>query len=83
MDRDPARIDQVLAALRKVWAEFPDLRLGQLLVNAVGPAEPCPEVFSVEDTVLVRRLEALAQRLRKAAAEPGVTSDPRKIGSGG
>jgi hypothetical protein len=73
MERDPARIDQVLAALREVWAEFPDMRLGQLMVNAVGPAEPCPEVFSAEDTILVRRLEVLAQRLRKAAAK----FDPR------
>jgi hypothetical protein len=40
MERDPARIDQVLEVLRKVWAEFPDLRLGQLLVNAIRPAVP-------------------------------------------
>jgi hypothetical protein len=78
MERDPGRIDQVLAAVRKVWAEFPDMRLGQLLVNAVRPTESCPEVFGVEDTVLVRRLEALAKRLREAAAEPGAAADPRR-----
>ena len=59
--RDPARIDQILDLLREVWARSPDLRLGQLIVNAVRPREPCPEVFSVEDTVLARRLE----RMRK------------------
>jgi hypothetical protein len=75
MERDPGRIDQVLAVVRKVWDEFPNMRLGQLLVNAVRPTEPCPEVFSVEDTVLVRRLEALAKQLRQAAAEPLGASD--------
>ena len=55
--RDPARIDRMLELLREVWTRSPDLRLGQLIVNAVRPQEPCPEVFSIEDTVLARRLE--------------------------
>jgi uncharacterized protein YihD (DUF1040 family) len=58
--RDPARIDQVLDVLRRVWTKNPDLRLGQLIVNAVGPQEPCPEVFGIEDSVLARRLQRLA-----------------------
>jgi hypothetical protein len=78
MERDPGRIDQVLAVVRKVWGEFPDMRLGQLLVNAVRPAEPCPEMFSVEDTVLARRLETLAKRLREAAAGRGVAPDSQR-----
>jgi hypothetical protein len=68
MARNPERIDPVLAALRKVWVEFPDMRLGQLVVNAVRPSEPFPEVFYVEDTVLVRRLEALAKQMRNEKA---------------
>lgn len=71
MEQDPARIEQVLAALQKVWEEFPDLRLGQLLVNAIRPSQPCPELFSVEDTVLVRMLERLAYALRRVKAGPG------------
>ncbi len=39
--------------------KVPDWRLGQLLVNAVEPGEPCPEFFSVEDD----RLEHLIARL--------------------
>ena len=31
--RDPNRIDEVLAAVGNVWKQYPDLRLGQLLVN--------------------------------------------------
>jgi hypothetical protein len=46
----------VLLAIGEVWVKSPDLRLGQLLINAVCPAEPCPEVFSIEDRDLVRRL---------------------------
>ena len=57
--RDPARIDQVLDVLRRVWMQNPDYRLGQLIVNAVRPQEPSPAVFNIEDTVLVRRLQRL------------------------
>jgi uncharacterized protein YihD (DUF1040 family) len=56
--RDPARIDTVLEALRLAWQQDPDLRLGQLVVNAVRPASPCPELFHVEDDAL---LEGLAR----------------------
>lgn len=66
--RDPARIDQILELLREVWTRSPDLRLGQLIVNAVRPQEPCPEVFYIEDTVLARRLEGM---LKAPPAPPG------------
>lgn len=62
--RDPARIDDVLAALRAAWAESPDLRLGQLIVNAVRPTNPCPEVFYTEDEALVRGLNSLRELLQ-------------------
>ena len=67
--RDPARIDQVLDLLRQVWLRSPDLRLGQLMANGVGPAEPCPEVYSIEDTVLARRLERMLKG-RPAGSDP-------------
>jgi hypothetical protein len=66
--RDPARIDQILELLRQVWIHSPDLRLGQLIVNAVRPREPSPEVFSIEDMVLARRLERM---LRQPSEPPG------------
>ena len=31
MARDPKRIDQILDRLRRVWKQYPDLRLVQLL----------------------------------------------------
>jgi hypothetical protein len=54
--RDPARIDDVRAALRAAWVASPDLRLGQLIVNAIRPANPCPDIFHAEDDVLLRAL---------------------------
>ncbi|MDT9000629.1 hypothetical protein RQP53_15245 [Paucibacter sp. APW11] len=71
--REPARIDDVLAAIRLAWVESPDLRLGQLLVNAIRPKEPCPEVFYVEDDQLLAALQAMAARVQvvKAGVAPG------------
>jgi len=54
--RDPSRIEAVLDALRTVWTEQPDLRLGQLIVIATRPTMPCPELFSVEDQRLLEGL---------------------------
>ena len=54
--RDPARIDDLIAALRAAWMQSPDLRLGQLIVNAIRPTEPCPEIFHAEDETILRGL---------------------------
>lgn len=55
--RDPKRIAVVLEALRQAWERKPDLRLGQLLVIAAQPKEPCPELFYIEDHVLLQGIE--------------------------
>lgn len=47
--RDPARIDIVLAALRAYWLANPDLRLGQIVVNAADGGDP----FGIEDDALM------------------------------
>ena len=36
------------------------MRLGQLVVVAAGPKEPCPEIFYVEDEALLESLQAYA-----------------------
>jgi hypothetical protein len=56
--RDPARIEAVLSAIKEAWVRHPDLRLGQLLVIATKPQEPCPEVFYIEDEQLVQGITA-------------------------
>jgi hypothetical protein len=52
--RDPKRIKAVLAAVRDAWLSSPDLRLGQLLVNATGAGK---DVFYIEDEELASRLK--------------------------
>jgi hypothetical protein len=64
--RDPARIDPLLDLIREVWTANPDWRLSQLVVNAIRPTEPCPQVFSAEDEKLEAGLRALATALRAA-----------------
>ena len=36
MTRDPARIDPIVDNLRRYWRAYPDLRLGQIVVNAIN-----------------------------------------------
>ncbi len=43
--RDPKRIDNVLAGLKRAWKIDPDMRLGQLVVNLSRTHDP----FYVED----------------------------------
>ena len=75
--RDPRRIDDVLLAIAEVWALDPDLRLGQLLVNAVRLAEPWQELSGIEDAELVRRVQAEGRRMRAArAGSPGFEAEP-------
>lgn len=45
----------VLASVLEAWRKKPELRLGQLLVNAVPGFYSAP-IFYVEDDELVRRL---------------------------
>jgi hypothetical protein len=56
--RDPARIEAVLSAIKEAWVRHPDLRLGQLVVIATKPKDPCPEVFYIEDEQLVQGIAA-------------------------
>lgn len=65
--RDPDRIEDVLAAIRSVWVEDPDLRLTQLVVNAAkfaGRDVVTPELYSLEDDELMLGLEAYLQARR-------------------
>lgn len=61
--RDPERI---LEKIRQVWEKHPDLRLAQLLVNAMGSVPPAPHIFYHEDNKLE---ETLDQWLKKQNQE--------------
>ncbi|HUR52837.1 MAG TPA: hypothetical protein VMZ71_01815 [Gemmataceae bacterium] len=54
--RDPARIDRIIELLWDVWKQNPDMRLGQLVVNAIRPSEPCPQIFYPDDDVVEKSL---------------------------
>jgi hypothetical protein len=69
--RDPSRIDAMLTLLGQVWRKSPDLRLGQLVVCATRPAQPCPEVFHMEDDRLAEGLRELLARLDTAEKPRG------------
>jgi hypothetical protein len=68
--RDPERIEEVLGLVREVWLEDPDLRLGQIVVNAARPRNACPEIFAIEDAELRRGLALLLERLRQRPRRP-------------
>lgn len=48
--RDPNRIPGVIHEIEDIWKEFPDLRLGQILMSAFFST---PELYFVEDEELV------------------------------
>lgn len=66
--RDPDRIDHVIEKVREIWKKYPDLRLGQLLDNAVV-MHTLPigqnHIFLVEDEELVKALDGLEERLKE------------------
>jgi hypothetical protein len=62
--RDKSRIPKLLTLLNEVWTENPDLRLGQLIVNAVRPSAPAPQIFSLEDDKMEDKLKELLQLIR-------------------
>lgn len=55
--RDSSRISKILAKIHEKWSENPDLRLMQLLVNAIRPETPCPQVYYLEDDILMEKLD--------------------------
>jgi len=54
--RDPKRIEPTLRLIGQLWAHYPDLRLGQLILNFLHPHCVCPELYVMEDDVLLRHL---------------------------
>ncbi len=56
--REKARIKPILLELQEIWEQNPDLRLGQLMVIATRPTDPCPEVFNIEDDQLLDGLRS-------------------------
>ena len=51
--RDINRIDRILDRLKTLWKKYPDLRLGQLILNVLQD----PALYYIEDEELIELLE--------------------------
>lgn len=64
-ERDPTRIPKIMDQLERVWEQNPELRLLQLLISVIRPSEPAPDLFYVEDEVLLDLLEVEMNKHRE------------------
>ena len=58
--RDPNRIDEILSLVESYWKQFPDQRLGQVIVNLMkysGAEIIAPSVFYFDDEKLLELIE--------------------------
>jgi hypothetical protein len=53
--RNPERIPKILNEIEKIWQQYPDLRLGQLILNL----EYRLPLYQIEDEELVAALKSL------------------------
>jgi len=56
--RSKERILGVLKELQSLWEKYPDLRLGQLLLNSVKSEQ---ELFYIEDEQLIEKVRVLVK----------------------
>ena len=52
MPRDPKRISKILNILKQIWKMNPDLRLGQLILNAVNEED----LYYMEDDKILEKI---------------------------
>lgn len=51
--RDINRINRILKEISIIWKQYPDFRLGQLILNVIND----PALYYIEDDELVERLK--------------------------
>lgn len=52
--RDPKRIPKIIELVEKIWIKYPDLRLTQLIMNALAMNK---DPYFVEDDILYKALK--------------------------
>ena len=57
--RKPSRIKPVIRKLEELWRKYPDLRLGQLLIDCAGDKD----LFNLEDDELLEAMERFGDNL--------------------
>ena len=55
--RNPERISKILTELSEIWIQYPDLRLGQLLLNVINDSV----LYYIEDEDPIKELKHLVQ----------------------
>ncbi len=53
--KEPGLEQDVLTALKETWEKYPELRLSQLIINAISPTKP-EHMFYLEDSKLLALL---------------------------
>ena len=68
--RDPSRIDAMLREIGWHWKRMPDLRLGQLLIDAYNVSGNAfsPDIFNVEDDVLLEMIREFSEKAEDGRA---------------
>jgi uncharacterized protein YihD (DUF1040 family) len=56
--RDKKRIPKILKEVQTIWEKNPDLRLGQLILNAISD----PALYYVEDKDLIIQLKSCYEK---------------------
>jgi len=64
--RNPNRIPVILWKIEAIWKANPELRLGQLIANAIDPRY----LYEVSDTVLIDLIEQLYDNVETISLGP-------------
>ena len=59
--REPERIPKILFQIERVWECYPDLRLGQLILDAVDARQ----LYYMEDEELIEQLFKFAYSMKE------------------
>lgn len=73
-EKEPNLEEEVIEAILGAWSEHPQMRLMQLLVNAIHPSTPCPEIFAVEDSQLIKLLTRYKNQSTAPHEAPSTTT---------
>lgn len=60
--RDPKRITNILKSLESAWEDNYDLRLGQLIENALSRSKSKTSLLLVEDDILLQGIETFIDK---------------------
>ena len=59
--RDPNRIPKIIELVRSIWQTYPDLRLTQLIMNAL---QMHGDPYYVEDDILEKKLKEIIDQMK-------------------